>query len=96
MKRVTIATIVHKKKGAKLDKFFWGVNRYGESHKVLIVMGKDHGVKDPEKLRDKYKNLDIEYHYTQVEPTFENLLTVAENELDTNSSIYLDLEKPGW
>lgn len=92
--KLTIATVVYGGKGAALDKFFWAVNRYGWTHKVLVVLASDHGVKNPEKLRDKYKSLDIQYCYTQVEPTFDKLILVAENEVDTNKSIYLDLEKP--
>lgn len=94
MSKLTIATVVHNNKGKALDKFFWAVNRYGRTHKVLVVLAKDHGVEDPEKLRGKYKSLDIQYCYTQVEPSLDRLIQVAANELDLNKSIYLDLEKP--
>jgi len=93
--RLTIVTIVGNEKGPALDKFFWAVNRYGRSHKVLVVMCPYHRVKDPEKLRKKYKSLDIQYHYTQMEAfTIDDLPVMLSGEVDFNRAIYLDLEKP--
>jgi len=95
MSRVTIVTLVGKGKGRFLDKFLWGANRYASSHKVIAVMCPGYGGDDPEALRDKYKNLDIQYHYTQAEsPEIEDLPTIVGAELDTSKAIYLDLKNP--
>lgn len=98
MRRLTIVTMVGEKKGPFLDRFLWGANRYGRSHRILVVMCPKHGAGDDEyleHLRDKYKNLEIQYHHTQSKsPDPEDLPLIVGAELDTNKSIYLDLEKP--
>lgn len=98
--RLTIVTLVGKNKGPFLDKFLWGANRYASTHRILVVLCPKHAAGNDEyleHLRDKYKSLEIQYHHTQVEsPELEDLPTLVGAELDTNKSIYLDLEKPAF
>jgi hypothetical protein len=93
--KLTIVTLVRKNKGYFLDRFLWQTNRYASTNKVLIVMCPGHSGDDPEHLRNKYKNLDIQYHYTQTtDPDLEDLPGIVGAEADFNKAIYLDLEKP--
>lgn len=91
---ITLVTVAYNGYGKFADQWLGFIAQsYIKPTKVIIALGHEHGLKDHMALIDKYKELDIQFHFCEsVKPEMGPMRNAVVNEAETEWIQYLSID----
>jgi len=91
---ISIVTVAYKGYGKFADQWLGFIEKsHIKPTKVIIALGKDHGLEDHNALIDKYKGLDLQFHFCEsVRPEMGPMRNQAVNQVETEWVQYLSID----
>jgi len=91
---IAIVTVAYKGYGKFADQWLGFINQsLIKPKKIIIALGQDHGLKDHNALLEKYKHLDLQFHFCEnLKPLMGPMRNAAVNMAETEWVQYLSID----